>query len=828
MSKGIIQDKINQIATETEFEGVTHVEVAELLTLINNDKVDKTEAVAYESGFQGSINPDTLPASGWIPGIYTAEVSGTYNNAGGIVVNLNDGYTGLVFDGENWTSFVLPIDVNGIIPDWSDQETGLQFPKTRIFENFIYRVKPGQTATSADVPGISDKWQILNENVINNDEFVKIWNDPNGNFLFGIKKNGGLQNFTIDNLQLGINLMKFKLDVFEDKNTDYLFLRTDKFGNLLFTIDINGNIWYKNQDQKLDEFKKELKETFDQITSDYISYTIDSKGNLLNYRDKDGKLFENSFEAGFLKINNVDFSKNALTQLQKSLKEVGFSSGKSDKSDVKDVLLPFPTTISYINVDIDYNSLPTVKPTVVPVKFEYWDAEGNYLKKAGTLSVQGDSSSVHPRKGFTLNIVDSTLQFGSMVAKDSYYLKSYYTDAFRGQSIFAYRLFKDIINTRIYPNRVAFYSDYAAPNMYNGTGTLANDMSTGATYVADGFPVAFYCKGQFIGVYCIVQKKDRGNYDMKKGTAKHVWLDGVLNTSTFFGGIINWQAFEVRNPGSLKTMDGTDYDGDNPNEIANSTTKSYIISFSNRMLEVNSQSTTALKKSKFEQYFDLAGIIDYFIFSQMIFNFDGFDKNWQWYTKDGVKWSIGLHDCDNIFGQSWRGTYVYLSQLDEILGLGAGLPTSMMSLYKPEILNRYNQLSTILSASNITSKLKKWLDTITYPMLKADLDKWPETPSYRDSKTNKNYWSIVSDDADIYSTDIPLWDANVNYNVGTKVRVSDGGGFVFIAIQNNSNKIPFLGSYTEYPGHGGFYNSLDRVYKVIEKRKIVFENWLNS
>ena len=38
-----IQSKINKIANETEFEGITHEEVADVLTMINLDKVGNQE-----------------------------------------------------------------------------------------------------------------------------------------------------------------------------------------------------------------------------------------------------------------------------------------------------------------------------------------------------------------------------------------------------------------------------------------------------------------------------------------------------------------------------------------------------------------------------------------------------------------------------------------------------------------------------------------------------------------------------------------------------------------------------------------------------------------
>ena len=50
-------------------------------------------------------------------------------------------------------------------------------------------------------------------------------------------------------------------------------------------------------------------------------------------------------------------------------------------------------------------------------------------------------------------------------------------------------------------------------------------------------------------------------------------------------------------------------------------------------------------KEVYETYFDLENQIDYTIISDIVGNFDGFWKNWQWITYDGVKWFVCLYDC---------------------------------------------------------------------------------------------------------------------------------------------------------------------------------------
>lgn len=835
MSKGIIQDKINQIATETEFEGVTHVEVAELLTLINNDKVDKTEAVAYESGFQGSITPDTLPASGWIPGIYTAEVSGTYPNQGGIVVNLNDGFTALIYNGTTWSKIVLPIDVNGLVPDWSDEEMGLQFPKTRIFENFLYRVKPGQTATSADVPGISDKWELLNEHLDDSDEFLFKRESPSGVMVVGIRKDGSLASKTITDIDLKLRKVKAITDNFSVENSDFIQAIIDRKGKVIFALDPEGNIINKNIQEQNKNIKNLLSTTSiftETENEEFIQTLTDKKDNILSARKADGSLIEKQVEAQTLIVKeSLLFEKNSIESLITQLKASNFSpsAGKSNKSDDTSVYLPFPETIAHINFNVASSQLPVGKPTEVKLTFEYWDAYGNYLKKPGVISVQGTSSSGHTRKNFTLDVDDgSTLKWGSMLESDSFYLKSFYTDSFRGQSIAMYKLYMDIINSRPVPERKAFYNLYAAPSLATGTGKFIYDMSSGATYIANGFPIALYLKGEFYGVYTVVQKKNRANYDMKKSNKYEIWLDGLLDWNFFLNNII-WTNFELRNP-TVKNMDGSNYSGDNPQEIQEGITKTYIQNFASRMQAINGQSTTELKRAEFLKYFDLNSIIDYFLFSNVIYNFDGFGKNWQWYTKDGTKWAIGIHDLDNIFGLSWRGEFILIDDiLTNVLGTATWMPTYVCTtIFLSETKARYNELKALklLDANTIADRIKKWLDSITAPMLNADLSKWPETPSYRDGKINRTYWEVYKMTADTIPG-VSNWNATTNYTAGQSVRVVlTDDTYIFRALKDNTNQNPITGNYTNYPFNLGFYNSIDRVRKTVVARLALLESTL--
>ncbi len=111
-----IQEKINKIKNETQFEGISPEDVAAPMTLLNKDKASKKDLANISSGFQFSINPETPePEGGWQKGIYPAEVSGIYPNQNNEEIDLSFGLSLLVYDGENWSKIVAGVDVVPIV-----------------------------------------------------------------------------------------------------------------------------------------------------------------------------------------------------------------------------------------------------------------------------------------------------------------------------------------------------------------------------------------------------------------------------------------------------------------------------------------------------------------------------------------------------------------------------------------------------------------------------------------------------------------------------------------------------------------------------------------
>lgn len=94
-------------------------------------KVVEEEVTAAVSGYRGPIAISDTPTE---PGIYQPIESGTYINAGGLVVDLSDGLITLGFDGTDWGMQVVPVDLAKL--DELENEFVNTYQKGSHFENF--------------------------------------------------------------------------------------------------------------------------------------------------------------------------------------------------------------------------------------------------------------------------------------------------------------------------------------------------------------------------------------------------------------------------------------------------------------------------------------------------------------------------------------------------------------------------------------------------------------------------------------------------------------------------------------------------------------------
>lgn len=763
----------------------------------------------------------------------------------------------------------------------------------------------------------------LNEmyHVIQNEEYFAAWVTTDDKVVLGIRRDGEIigeihavnaLKQVISQLQADLTSLQEKvgtidtnlkelLDVFSlQENPEYLAVEKDTDGRVLSATNADGSHYIHNA--KSETIPTEFEHIEDPEGRTEI--TVDADGKVMSYRDSDGKKHEHDMEITNLNVSNINLKGNSVNNIQDALKANGFSvKTPIDWSNADYVQIPIPRCAK-INLNTDI--MPTAKSGMgvsgktcdIPCFMEFWDMQGNYFKIPILLSAQGNSSMMFVKKNLAIDLLlqDKSdafvVKFGDWVSQDSFHLKAYYTDFFRGVGAVSYALYEQMVKTlsidKDRPYKTLYtskYKDYDYGTSDSET-SLDRNLDTGAKCFPQGFPVIVYQNGEFYGVYSWQLKKHRDNMHMDKKNAKHIHLDGTIDGGTIFGGNINWTAFEVRNPKNLymqeshniQGKDTTKYNGDFPYELMgtdsslydsgnkdqkNTTVvKQYIIDLSTRIGELNSAVAESKSddeiKGLFEKYFDVSNLVDYILETNLIADGDGYSKNWQWTTYDGVKWFVNPYDHDGAFGAYHLGNYISPAK-DYFYGNSKTTPVGWIySYYKLELKNRWAELRKkgIYTTVNIIDLLTDWCSRIGYDNWKSEYKKWSESPCNRSSNINEEYWeydhqyittwnststynstSIVeASDGKAYlsltnsnvginpvNDDGTNWkdvtyNADATYNIGNMVCYGKDVYYKFKCKKECVNQPPLTKFYKEYPYEFGHFDSIYRVQKWVENR----------
>lgn len=741
----------------------------------------------------------------------------------------------------------------------------------------------------------------LNEmyHVIQNEEYFAAWVTTDDKVALGIRRDGEIigeihavnaLKQIISQLQSDLASLQEKvgtidtnlkelLDVFSmQDNEEYLAVERDADGKILSSTNPDGSHYIHNAKSET------ILEEFSHIEDleGRTEITTDSDGRVMSYRDSQGKKHEHDMEVTNLEVSNLNLQGNSVNNIQDALKANGFDvKTPIDWSDSSFIQIPEPrfAIINITNID----SMPTTKKDNKKAFLEFWDMHGNYFKKHAILNAQGSSSMQFVKKNVAIDFCDDEwvgddtpkIRIGNWVPQDSFHIKAYYTDFFRGVCAVSYKLYDQIVRTRgnMYdrPWKKALIdmskigvTTKSLGNPYVGNYSLLTD--TGARCFPDGFPVAVYFKGEFYGIFSFQLKKHRDNYHLDKGTAENIHLDGIIHYDTLWNGTINWgtgeNSFEIRNPKNLYAIGGNKYDADiKQEEIAGQTevdawitagqlpdgtaisskikknlqmtakVKKYIQDFANSLniikdaatiYESSSKTEDDLKafKQVFEKYYDADNLIDYLIIIDILRDGDSTRKNWQWFTYDGIKWWVGLYDCDCVFGASFLGMNI-MPPVNYHQGSNGNLPlTFILKYYMDALNNRYKILADmgIISADHMIGLLQDWCMRIGTDFFKEEYKKWSDSPCIADSVVRDNYWEAVLDDSGNLQTDTSeTYNATKAYNVGDVVSFglnADMGYFKYKCIKATvalSENIPHnVSAYSPIK----VFKHCDNIYRV--------------
>lgn len=617
--------------------------------------------------------------------------------------------------------------------------------------------------------------------VITNEEWLYAIIDAENKVLCGFRADDG--HMVVGGIDISTFIANAIIDIADIKertahlstieNDEYLSVETDAEGKVIGYIAPDGSHYlYKVKSETIPTEFEHIEDP-----EGRTEITTDAEDKVMSYRDADGKKHEHDMEITNLDVSNLNLQGNSVNNIQDSLKANGFNvKTPIDWSENSKIQIPEPS-LAIVNItNIKY--MPTSKGQDMHAIFEFWDMQGNYFKKKVILNAQGNSSLGMPKKNFACDfcnddwIGDDTfkIKFGNWVPQDSFHFKAFYADFFKGVSMVGYKLFNEIELTRSFnTNRIWKRALLPSADII-GFGTKGMEsisdinilIDNGARCYPDGFPCIVHLNGSFYGVFSWALKKHRDNYMQNKSKPENIQLDGDIYDTFSYNGNIDWDVVsgnkeasntnmdgvEFRNPKSLICFDGTKYDGDtnrkelidslseyydssNKNHVITSKVKAYYTTLTTyiptlKKMEEQSEETSVIK-SKIQSFFDVDSLMDYLIFSDVVANTDGFRKNWQWVTYNGIKWAVCPYDLDGIFGwNGWSEQSPTMSRLGDNLQLPTGW---VIKYFEEELCARYRELrANILTKQNILTIFCGWCSRIGASNYDNDLSKWPQTP----------------------------------------------------------------------------------------------------
>lgn len=682
----------------------------------------------------------------------------------------------------------------------------------------------------------------LNEmyHVIQNEEYFAAWVTTDDKIVLGLRRDGQIigeihavnaLKQVVSQIQSDLASLQEKvgtidtnlkeiLDVFSlQDNEEYLAVEQDAEGKILSSTNPDGSHYIHNA--KSETIPTEFSHIED--LEGRTEITTDAEGKVLGYRDSEGTRHEHKISVKHLKLSG-----EAANEVNDAFKSAGIKmENPSDFSKYSHIELPIPRIAAQVRLYAP--KLPTTKHDDIEAVIEYIDKDGNYFRKPVILNAQGSSSMAYYVKNMAIDINDgSEIKFGDFPTQDSFHLKKYYIDAFRGQCIVSYWLMEQVYKSRPIGQQYPYEYSIANDSVSEGFGSPKKDFFTGAKCHPDGFPINITWINNDgtetdMGIYSWNLKKSKEVYYADKKKAENIILDGEIATDTLFGGTIKWSSFEIRNPKSLIDINGNKYDGDNPTELSDTDpnskkVKDYLISLSKVFSELNANKT----KDVFESHFLVNPFIDYCLASDVLYHIDGFRKNWIWLAYNGKQFTPSLYDGDSVFGSHYAGLFTYPNSETT-----KGLPTwafpcnILYELYKDDIDARYKVLRDlgIFTVDNIMSLLNKWIDKVGYDNYSKEFSIYNETPSYRKSPLNSEYWKIVN-----WAGTDTTYDKAKTYSVGEKCIFNL---VEFECVKENAGQEPTLFSYSKNPNLMGFYNSPIRVKNWLIKKIETLDTYYN-
>ena len=234
--------------------------------------------------------------------------------------------------------------------------------------------------------------------------------------------------------------------------------------------------------------------------------------------------------------------------------------------------------------------------------------------------------------------------------------------------------------------------------------------NTSAFGFVDGFPVNLYLNGDYAGLYSFnIPKGDYGEFS-------------ALVEGASYSDVSQFKSYPE---GGIK-FDDTDFSLEEPKELDQHTKDSF-----NKLAKFIATQSGDEFKYHLSEVIDIPSAIDYYIFSNLIQNYDAWGKNIQFINTGWDKWYVHPYDLDSTLGGEWDGSLADISS--EVVNRGNQLFKKLEANFADDIKARYREIRQWLTLPHFLEIYRNKIDEIGEGNYQLEYEKWK--PSNVDSYT---------------------------------------------------------------------------------------------
>ena len=390
----------------------------------------------------------------------------------------------------------------------------------------------------------------------------------------------------------------------------------------------------------------------------------------------------------------------------------------------KNIIKEIKDTVIPVSVEPNENDIPMVFITgEIPTSKKYVQGEIEYKSKTNSfhaytyIKLQGNSSLVHPKKNFTINLykdknrsIKLNKEFKNWGAHNDFVLKADYIDILHARNIVSAKLWGKVVSSRADYDRL--------PE------ELRNSPNNGAT---DGFPIKVFINGKYQGLYNWTIPKSDWMFGINENNSPSIALSAEFNDN----GNLSFRY----NPCNFN-QEWSGIDGDYWSIEAGEN--------SERIKNLFNYMVNGLKSGGIDHdIIDVESAVDYYIFQDVILGTDGLAKNMILLNYDNkIKWYFSPYDMDATFDLDWNGNI--LNQHNANIGSVPPFNNKYSELFRvlsidfsSYIKERYVELrNSVLSKQSIISEFEKYISIFGEDLYIQDTLVYPDIPSITTNTLN--------------------------------------------------------------------------------------------